>query len=155
MTLACLGLDEASDIEHAAKFLTDIQHELETFTPKESISVELSGVANFFHNVLYAKIKENAKMLEFVRHLRERVTQAGIEIRDVFDFTPHVTMLKFRRHHQAMANTRYLDPKLYDMFADTNFGTQIFDNIYLCKMTTECDPETGFYYCPKSISFET
>ena len=154
MTLACLGLDHQEDIEKASEFLENIKSDLEKFTPKDTSLVELSGVNHFFHNVLYAQVQENKNMLNFVNHLRDAVTKAGIEIRDVFDFNPHVTILKFKRHHQAMANTRYIDPRLYEMFEDTRFGAQIFDNIYLCKMTTEEDAETGFYICPKDIQLE-
>ena len=151
MTLACLGLDDDIEVDQACEFLRDIQPDLEAFRPKD-IEVNFKGVDHFFHNVLYAKITPNEDMLKFVNYLRDSVKQAGIEIRDVFDFTPHMTVLKFKKHHQVMAHTRYIDPKLYEVFANTPFGVQFFNNIHLCKMTTEADDD-GFYVCPKKIKF--
>lgn len=151
ITLSCLGLDSNEDINKAVEILHRIKPQLDELKPR-NISVELSGVNNFFHNVLYAEVKHNVEFLGFVRTLTLLIQEAGIEIRDVFEFQPHMTLLKFKKQLQKEMKTRYLEPSLYDALGKVEFGFQTVDNIYLCKMSEDRD-EMGFYISPTSIKF--
>ena len=150
ITLCCLGLDTDENVQHATETLRKIQPELKELHP-EDINVSLNGINNFFHNILYAQVEENPAFIDFVNHMKLCMQEAGIEIRDMFEFTPYMTIMKLSRDWGKEQCTRYLDSRLYDALEGTYFGQENLNNIHLCKMSK--DMENGFYICPTSISF--
>ena len=153
ITLACLGLDSEDDIAKAREVLGELKQELlENWQPHLS-SVSFEDVGNFFHSVLYAKVIAEDKFMKFVDHLRAVMVTSGVEIRDVFEFTPHMTLVKLKRQlGREVLHTRYLDHRLYTELSGSKLGSQIVDNIYLCEMSENREPD-GFYVTHQQIFF--
>ena len=151
MTLCCIGLDTDEQIELACQTLRSCKKDLQKLNPKD-IKVTFEGVDNFFHKVLYAKVQENDALINFVDKLRSRFREAGIEIRDMFSFVPHMTIVKLTHKQGRQLFNPYLDGRLYIDFKDHNFGSQGVNNVYLCEMSPRRGLE-GFYISPASIDF--
>ncbi len=80
--------------------------------------------------------------------------RTGIEIRDVFDFTPHMTLMKMKTKHGHQFRSHYLDTaRLLEILGrERDFGTQILDNVHLCEISEERRKD-GFYISPANIEF--
>ena len=152
ITLACVGLDTTEDVNKASRALLDLEQTLQEMDPQK-IEVELNGIGNFFDNVLYAKVAKEKSFMDFVELIQSLIIAADIEIRDVFDFHPHMTLLKFKKAAIKERKTRcVLDSRIYSAVGSPYFGKQVFSNIHLCVMSEQCD-ENGFYITPAKISF--
>ena len=152
VTLACLGLDTQEQVDRASQVLRDIKPELEPWNPSD-INLKFNGADHFYHSCIYAKVESDYRFLDLVQHLRTCIRKAGVEIRDVFEFTPHMTVMKMKKRHGYEFRCKYLDTaRLFDILKDRCFGTQVFDNIHLCDMSEERQPD-GFYISPADISF--
>ena len=151
ITLACLGLDTPQDVDKATQLLHTIRPQLLDLQPS-NIRVKFQGVDNFFNNVLYAQVQYNPDFLAFDHKLKLLLQEGGLEIRDVFEFVPHMTILKLKRDMQKELRTRYIEPSVYESLKGELFGEQVLDNIYLCEMSENRD-EVGFYISPTHIKF--
>ena len=153
VTLACLGLDTGEQVQRAARVLREIKPEVEPSNPSD-IRLKFTSVDHFYHNCIYAKVECDYRFMDMLQHVRASVTEAGIEIRDVFDFTPHMTIMKMKKRHGHEFRCKYLDTaRLFDILKERHFGEQVFDNIHLCDMSEERQPD-GFYISPADISFK-
>ena len=152
VTLACLGLDTRKNIDEAAAAVTRIGDEMKELNPT-NITVEFDDVQQFFNTVLYAKVKENKQLLDFVEHLRLSLRESGIEIRDVFEFTPHMTILKLSHQMQKEMACPYLDGRLMNMFGGKLLGKQVLGNLHLCEMSAEKRDAEGFYLVEAAVQF--
>ena len=152
VTLACLGLESAEQIESAAHVLQQIKPEPELWNPSD-VQLKFDSVDHFYHSCIYAKVESDYRLIDLVHDLRSYVREAGIEIRDVFDFTPHMTIMKLKKKQGREFRCRYLDTaRLLDILKGRHFGTQVFTNIYLCEMS-EGKQADGFYMSPANITF--
>ena len=153
VTLACLGLDTEEQVQRAARVLREVKPEVEPWNPSD-IRLKFTSVDHFYHSVIYAKVECDYRFMDMVEHLRACVREAGIEIRDVFDFTPHMTIMKMKKRHGHEFRCKYLDTaRLFDILKERHFGEQVFDNIHLCDMSEERQPD-GFYISPADIWFK-
>lgn len=150
ITLCTLGLDTAEQINHAAEVLKNIQPEIASSLPKEPL--RLDGVSNFFNRVVYAKVHYQQDFIKFVDHLKLLLRESGVEIRDNYEFVPHMTIMKVSRPVARIRGSKNIDPWLYSNFSDFLFGQQVVDGVYLCSMGDERRPD-GFYVCPAEIHF--
>lgn len=155
VTLCTLGLDTDESVAAAVKEIKRIGAELRLSNPA-SIILTFNDIKQFFNNTLYASVEENPSFMDIIEHLRVCVREAGIEIRDVFDFTPHMTLMKVSRQTQRDMRCPYLDPRVVENFGNRNaiIGTQVFDNIYLCEMSQRTTDQ-GFYISYADIDFTT
>lgn len=153
VTLACLGLDTQDDIDNAVNALQRVKQELSDNWRPHEISIDFNDIGNFFHSVLYAQVEFNEKFMKFAHHLRVSLQAEGVEIRDVFEFVPHMTLIKLKRQlGREVLHTRYLDQRVYTALNGSHFGSQIVDNIYLNEMS-EDRQDDGFYISPTQITF--
>lgn len=150
VTLACVGLDDYDQIQSFVKFLESIKDELSLKV--RELYVRFKSIGIFFDRVLYAKVEKNELLLDFVEYLQLNIRSNGFEIRDVFDFNPHMTLLKLKSSMNRELKCPYLDGRLYNVFQDRECGEQLFDNIHLCEMSETTDFE-GFYITPHKILF--
>jgi len=155
LTLCTLGLDTEVNVASAAEEIKRIGAELRLSNPA-AVTLSFNDVRQFFNNTLYASIEENPAFTEIINHLRVCIREAGIEIRDVFDFTPHMTIMKTSRQTQRDIRCPYLDPRIVQNFGNNNsiIGKQVFDNMYLCEMSQRTTEE-GFYISYANIDFTT
>uniref|UniRef100_K1QSH0 Ceruloplasmin n=2 Tax=Magallana gigas TaxID=29159 RepID=K1QSH0_MAGGI len=146
MTLCTIGLDTPEQVEHCVSVLNRLKPELASMAPK-NIPIILKGIGHFFNRALYAKIEGAKELYEFVDHIKLCFKNEGIEIRDNHEFVPHMTIIKVTRPVGNSTGQKYIPPWLYSHKTDVDFGQQVLDNIYLCKMTHE-RREDGFYVTP-------
>lgn len=151
MTLCTIGLDTPEQVEHCVSVLNRLKPELASMAPK-NIPIILKGISHFFNRALYAKIEGAKELYEFVDHIKLCFKNEGIEIRDNHEFVPHMTIIKVTRPVGNSTGQKYIPPWLYSHKTDVDFGQQVLDNIYLCKMTHE-RREDGFYVTPACLTF--
>ncbi|KAL8593697.1 hypothetical protein ACOMHN_057524 [Nucella lapillus] len=151
ITLCTLGLDTPEQVSHAKEVLQRIQPELASSVPKEPLHLE--GVSNFYSRVVYAKVRPHQAFMDFVDHTKLLVREAGVEIRDNYDFVPHLTIMKVSRPVARQKGSKNVDPWLYGNFTDMDFGQQRVDAIHLCSMGDE-RREDGFYVSPAEVHFQ-
>ena len=151
LTLCTLGLDTQDQVVDACNILRQSKDELSEMSKKDGgIKVEFSGISHFYNRVIYSKVEHEQRFSEFVDHLRALFREAGLEIRDNYDFVPHMTILKVTRPTARMTGKKTVSPWMYEDFKDMKFGIQSLDGLYLCEMTSERDG-TGFYMSPIHI----
>ena len=143
MTLTTVGLETPEKIKNAASCLREIKGELCDIVPK-SKPLKVKGVGNFFNRVLYAKVEGIPELDELVEHLKMCLNEKGIDIRDYHEFVPHITLMKISRPTGRLTGKKYISPWLYSAFSEAEFGEQPVDNIHLCAMTDDRQPD-GFY----------
>ncbi|XP_067683966.1 leukocyte receptor cluster member 9-like [Haliotis asinina] len=150
ITLCTLGLDTPEQVSNAVQALQKMKSDLKASVPKEPL--RLVGVGNFFNRVIYAKVQCPETFVPFVDHVKMCLNEAGVDIRDGYEFVPHMTIMKTTRPVSRLMGTKEVSPFLYDGFADMTFGSQTIDAIHLCSMETE-RREDGFYLSPCHIDF--
>ena len=149
VTLCTLGLDTQEQVADACRFLRENRAELADMA-KHRIMLRIEAVDHFYKRVLYGKVQHGTDFTAFVEHLRTLLCNAGISIRDNYEFVPHMTIMKTSRPVSRLLHTKDIDPSIYRSFSDMTFGEQLLDAIHLCPMTAE-RKEDGFYVCPESI----
>ena len=152
VTLSCLGLDTAEQLSECIKALQKFKPEIEAALPKSVL--KLRGVSNFYNRVIYGKVECEKDFLDFQVYLKELLSQAGISVRDGYEFVPHCTIMKTTRPVSRLRGTKNVDTKVYEKFLDTEFGEQTIDSIYLCSMGKE-RREDGFYLTPAELHFKS
>ena len=154
VTVACLGLDTDEHVTNTIRALHNVKSELVQNWHPDQMVLNFCGIGNFFHSVLYTQVKDaGSRFSDFVHHIRASVSAEGVDIRDVFEFTPHMTLVKLKRRvGRETLFTRYLDQRLYQTFNGCDFGSQVVDNLYLCEMS-EDRREDDFYISPAHITF--
>ncbi|XP_071081976.1 A-kinase anchor protein 7-like [Haliotis cracherodii] len=150
ITLCTLGLDTPEQVSNAVRALKTMKSDLAASAPKEPL--KLVGVANFFNRVVYAKVQCSETFIPFVDHIKLCMNEAGVDIRDGYEFIPHMTIMKTTRPVSRVMGTKEVSPFLYEGFADMTFGTQAIDGIHLCSMETQ-RRDDGFYISPCHIDF--
>ncbi len=171
VTLASLGLDSEDKIQNAVKTLKHMQPQLQAMNPTE-IKLHFDSVGQFNNNVVFAKVSvmttkqtndesgeskaisgERNYFHDFVSYVRTSMSNAGIEIREVFDFHPHMTIIKMKKRHCHEFRTHVLDTaRIFDILHGVTFGSQCLDAIHLCEMSEDRAPD-GFYKTPCHVSF--
>ena len=149
VTLCTLGLDTQEQLTDSCRVLREAKDKLANIA-KKNIQLRLHGVSNFYNRVLYAIVHHDDKLIDFVEHLRLILSQAGLEVRDRYDFVPHMTIMKTTRPVSRAMKTKDINPGLYDHFLDMKLGCQQLDTLYLCPMTTN-RRDDGFYETPAEI----
>lgn len=152
VTLNTLGLDTNDQLLHCIEVLKKIKPDLESALPKSSL--KLHGVSNFYNRVIYAKVNFEKDFLDFCTLLKTLLTEGGIQIRDGYEFVPHVTIMKTTRPVSRARGSKNVSSSLYAKFVDTDFGEQNIDSIYLCAMGDERRPD-GFYVTPAELHFNS
>ncbi len=153
ITLCCLGLDTPDQVKDAVNVLNKVKQELQdNWNPSEMV-LKLQDTDHFFHSTLYAKVHCEQVFINFVHHLKTCMCEAGIGIRDVFEFIPHVTIMKLARQMAYETRNPYIDTRLYDALHGQYFGSFTVDNVYLCEMSEERDTD-GFYSSHAKITFD-
>ena len=150
VTLCTVGLDTPEQVANAVSALQDMKSELSNMLPQEPLTFQ--GVSHFYNRVIYSKIAVPKQFLDFVEHLKTCLRQAGVDIRDGFEFVPHMTLMKTTRAVSRQKGTKYIDPWLYQGYTDMYFGTQKLQSVDLCSMTADRD-EDGFYISVKHVDF--
>jgi len=151
LTLCCVGLDTPEQLNQCVDAFKNSKPELLSALPKSVL--KLRGTSTFYNRVIYAKVEYESDFLEFHSVLKQLLGQAGVNIRDGYDFVPHVTIMKTTRPVSRLRGTKDIDPNLYKQFSNTEFGEQEIDAIYLCSMDSSRRPD-GFYLTPAVIHFE-
>ncbi|KAK6993968.1 leukocyte receptor cluster member 9 [Biomphalaria glabrata] len=152
ITLNTLGLDTPEQLLQCIEALKRIQPEIVAAVPKSSL--KLHGVSNFYNRVIYAKVHYKEDFLEFCSTLKTLLSEAGVQIRDGYEFVPHVTIMKTTRPVSRLRGTKNVNPVIYAKYADTYFGEQSIEGIYLCAMGDE-RRDDGFYVTPHELHFKS
>ncbi|XP_041350525.1 uncharacterized protein LOC121369484 [Gigantopelta aegis] len=150
VTLCTVGLDTPEQVANAVSTLQDMKAELANLLPQEPLTFQ--GVSHFYHRVIYSKIDVPKQFMDFVEHLKMCLRQAGVDIRDGFEFVPHMTLMKTTRTVSRQKGSKYVDPWLYQGYTDMYFGTQKVQSIDLCSMSADRD-EDGFYMTADHLDF--
>lgn len=151
ITLCCLGLDSDEDVRNCVDILKVLKAGLEKLKPTD-INIRLKGTSNFYNTVLFAQVDENEAFLNFCTHLRTEIKTSGIEIRDMFDLHPHMTIMKISRQMSHKLGSKYLEARVHDLAKNEVFGVQNINNIHLCLMGQQRQ-EDGFYISPYNMKF--
>ncbi len=152
ITMCTLGLDTPEQLAEACRVLREAKDELAALAEKKT-QVKMEGCSNFYNRVLYATIHHDEKFIDFVDNLRRILKQGGVEIRDKYDYVPHMTIMKTTRPVSRAMGTKDISYSIYEHFKDMYFGHQSLDGIFLCPMTTD-QREDGFYETPCELKFE-
>ena len=152
VTLCCLGLDTEEQVARCVKVLHSAQSELQAMKPTD-IELKFEDTDSFFLNTVYAKVECEDSLYDFVNHIVWTLMDAGIQIRNVFDFVPHMTIMKFSRELQRETHTKYVDPRVFEALKGMTFSSQILNNIHLCVMSPEVCSD-GFYVSPTTMFFD-
>jgi len=116
----------------------------------DGITIECSGVDHFYNRVIYSKVKPNKNFVDFVDHLRALIRETGLNIRDNYDFVPHMTIMKVTRPVVRTTGSKTVPSWMYNNFRDMAFGCQRIDRIHLCEMKADKGSD-GFYVSPAHI----
>jgi len=121
------------------------------------LSIKLVEFGEFFNSTLYAKLVDEYGLLRsWVEGLHTRLREEGIVLAEVFDFNPHVTLLKITRSMAFKLRTPYIDGRILPMLEGVNIvGEQRLSvsGIQLCKKSSRFGYD-GFYITPAYISLE-
>ncbi|CAD5115564.1 DgyrCDS4526 [Dimorphilus gyrociliatus] len=146
ITLCCLGLDSDNDLEQAIMVLKNLKAGIEKLNPLEA-NFQIKGTNHFWNTVLYADVQKTEPFMEICNYVRNEIAKSGLEIRDMFDMTPHMTLMKISRQIGHKIGTKYLDARVHNIAKDEVFGTQNFSNVCLCLMGQQRQQD-GFYITP-------
>jgi uncharacterized protein (UPF0248 family)/2'-5' RNA ligase len=135
LTLCTLRLDTENQVMAACDALRQSSDKLSEMA-SHGIQFHVTGVDHFFQRVVYGCVRHTADFDEYVAHVRFVLMEAGIEIRDSYDFVPHVTVLKLSLstgHDMSYKIPRWV----YEDHQCHDFGVQNMTSIDLCAMTAE------------------
>jgi 2'-5' RNA ligase/uncharacterized protein (UPF0248 family) len=150
LTLCTIGLETPEQVLQAVKCLEESLPELASIVPKDK-KLTFKGVQTFFNRVIYGKVIDcPPEFHDLVQHLKTCLASEGIEVRDYHEFVPHMTIMKVSRPVAKLTGNNYIAPWLYSTFNETVLGTQSIDNLHLCTMADERQPD-GFYISPASF----
>ncbi|GFO43898.1 leukocyte receptor cluster member 9-like [Plakobranchus ocellatus] len=152
VTLCTLGLDTAQQLQMCIDALNRVQPDLQAAFPMHPL--HLHGVSHFYNRVVYAKVHYKKDFMVFCDLLKTLLREAGVQIRDGYEFVPHATIMKVTRPVARERGTKNIDPKIYTPFQDAEFGHQKMDTIYLCSMDTSRRTD-GFYLTPLELKFQS
>ncbi|XP_005093489.1 leukocyte receptor cluster member 9 [Aplysia californica] len=150
LTLCTVGLDTAEQLQECMSALNKAKQELAAGLPKSTL--KFHGVSNFYNRVIYAKVQYEKDFIDFHNLLKQVLSQAGVQVRDGYDFVPHVTVMKTTRPVSRLRGTKNISPKVYEKFLEMEFGEQKVEGIYLCSMGDE-RRDDGFYLTPTELHF--
>ena len=150
VTLCTLGLDTAEQLQMCVATLSKVKAELKAALPASPL--HLHGSSHFFNRVVYAKVHHKTDFLAFCDLLKTLLREAGVQIRDGYEFVPHATIMKVTRPVARERGSKNIDPSIYAPFVDTEFGYQEIDAIHLCSMDKERRSD-GFYLTPLELNF--
>lgn len=152
VTICTLGLDSLEQIASACQMLRDNKEQLRELG-KAGIRLKIEKVDNFYKRVLYGKVKHGSDFDEFVLAIKSMLSEAGVSIRDNYEYVPHMTIMKTSRPVSRLLHTKDISPAIYEGFLDMDFGEQLIDGVHLCPMTEERGSD-GFYNCLESVTFD-
>lgn len=150
ITLCTVGLETDEQVQNCIDCLREAKEELASIFPKNK-NLTFRGVQNFFNRVIYGNVVDcPQEFYDLVEHLKLCLNERGIEIRDYHEFVPHMSLMKVSRPVARATGNNYIAPWLYSCFNQTVFGHQSVDNIHLCEMGDERQPD-GFYKTAVSL----
>uniref|UniRef100_A0A0B6Y915 RWD domain-containing protein n=1 Tax=Arion vulgaris TaxID=1028688 RepID=A0A0B6Y915_9EUPU len=152
LTLSTLGLDTTDQVLQCIEVLKKIEPDLKLALPTHNL--KLHGVSNFHNQVMFSEVHHKIDFQNFHSLLKHALQEADIQIRDGYDYVPHVTIMKISRPIARILGTKHIKPELYSNHTQTYFGEQKVDSIYLCSMGKE-RREDGFYLTPFEMHFTT
>ncbi|GFU33290.1 leukocyte receptor cluster member 9 [Nephila pilipes] len=146
MTFSILKLDSPADICDVVAAMQAV-----SLQKLPSVTLNLEGLDNFHHRVLYSRVEDNENLLNLRDALINELVSRNVCITDRFSFVPHVTVAKLSRPVTRLRHSKYIDQYLYLKFEDDEFGSEKISNLYLCEMGAS-RREDGFYKCVHEIS---
>lgn len=146
MTFSILKLDSPADICDAVAAMQAV-----SLQKLPLVTLNLEGLDNFHHRVLYSRVEDNENLLKLRNALINQLVSRNVTITDRYSFVPHVTVAKLSRPVTKLRHSKYLDQFLYLKFEDNEFGSEKVCNLYLCEMGA-ARREDGFYRCAHEIS---
>ncbi|GFY37539.1 leukocyte receptor cluster member 9 [Trichonephila inaurata madagascariensis] len=149
MTFSILKLDSPADICDAIAAMQAV-----SLQKLPLVNLNLEGLDNFHHRVLYSRVEENENLLNLRNALINELVSRNVTITDRFSFVPHVTVAKLSRPVTRLRHSKYIDQYLYLKFEDDEFGSEKVSNLYLCEMGA-ARREDGFYRCAHEISLNS
>jgi len=128
----------------AASLLNSLEESLKN--PVNDLTIRLEGAGHFSNSTLYAKVKDDdGALLKWIIQLKEIISKSKFDVLEVFDFNPHVTLLKITRPLAAKLRTRYIDGRVLSAMDDIGFvGEQKLQAVHLCEKSSNFDVD-GFY----------
>lgn len=150
VTLCTLGLDTAEQLQACIDALKNAKDDLQAALPSSPLHMHGSG--HFFNRVIYAKVHHKQEFLAFCDLLKTLLREAGVQIRDGYEFVPHATIMKVTRPVARERGSKNIDPKIYAPYVDTEFGYQSIGAIHLCSMD-KSRRDDGFYLTPLELNF--
>ncbi|RUS71165.1 hypothetical protein EGW08_021076 [Elysia chlorotica] len=150
VTLCMLGLDTAEQLRMCMDALSKAKADLKAAVPPSPL--HLHGSSQFYNRVVYAKVHHKQDFLAFCDLLKTLLREAGVQIRDGYEFVPHATIMKVTRPVARERRSTNIDPAIYAPFVDTEFGYQKIDAIYLCSIGSDRRSD-GFYLTPLELDF--
>ena len=150
LTLCTIGLETPEQVQNAVECLQEALPELASIVPKDK-KLTFKGVETFFNRVIYGRVIHcPQEFYDLVDHLKTCLANKGIDVRDYHEFVPHMTIMKVSRPVAKLTGNNYIAPWLYSSFSETILGSQSVDNLHLCTMADERQPD-GFYIAPVSL----
>lgn len=144
LTLCILRLDSPGEIGDAITAIKSIASQ-----NLPLVTINLEGLDNFHHRVLYSRVEKNDDLLKLRQCLVDALDSSTIT--DKFSFVPHVTVTKLSRPVSRLRHSNYIDQYLYLKFEDDNFGSEEISELYLCEMGA-ARSDDGFYKCAAEVS---
>lgn len=151
VTLCTVGLDTPDQLVNCMTVLEKLKSDLQLVLPKYAL--KFHGVSNFYNRVVYAKIQYEDDFIDFCNELKFGLLESGIEIRDGYEFVPHMTLMKTTRPVSRIRKSKNIRQNLYEKFVEKSFGEQKLESINLCSMSSE-RREDGFYLSPVQLDFK-
>jgi len=151
LTLCTVGLDTAEQLADCILALKRLQPELKEALPTSKLNI--NGVDTFYNRVLYAKVEAKKDFYDFHSLLKTQLSQNGVQVRDGYQFVPHITIMKTTRPVSRLRGSKNISPALYQNFTNLHLGEQNIDSVYLCSMENE-RRDDGFYLTPSEIHFD-
>jgi 2'-5' RNA ligase/uncharacterized protein (UPF0248 family) len=150
ITICTLRIDTHEQMANVTEQLWSEANELRSLA--QGVKLKFEGIDNFFHRVLYAKVEHGDDFKQFVDDVKLILRTGGIEIRDNYDFVPHMTLMKVSRPVARVMGTKTISSHIYSGSEDIVFGEQSIDALHLCSMKEEKGAD-GFYTCPLTLRF--
>lgn len=148
MTLGMFRLRDIQGIQLAVDMVRTIKDEAPEIIQGRDTLLEVDGLNNFGHRVVYAQVKPKDPQLfqDFLSFIRRKFESIGDKVQSTnsFEFVPHITLAKVSRPISRIRRSQYIDESFYAHHKNEYFGSQRLDNLQLCIIETSTRFD-GFY----------
>ena len=141
LTLSVLKLDNTSDKQACFEVMNQAKTKLEKLA-RSTEPLVIQGLDHFSERVIYAKVKFSQQFLALVDEIREILIKSGFHV-GTCSFKPHLTLFNVRRSVRLQREDILLN--VFDE-SDCSFGSQVIDNIQVCRMGTLPKEESTEFY---------